>query len=338
MRKIIQFIGIIFCLVSQSLFSQDLHFSQFYNNATETNPANIGFIPEADFRCGVSYRNQWSAIMSLPYRTFSAQADFQILRNKFENGWAGAGILLLSDVAGAASLRADKLFAGVAYHQMLGNSSLISAGMNIGWVRKSIDMSALKFPDQFDGRFFDASLPTAVAFSNTNVQYLDMQTGIKYAYFPNERSYFNLGYSLSHVNLPKESFFSATAKENIVPFRHAAFFNASLKTSDQLIIDPACYFSTQAEALEWSAGLTLNRNLSEFTDRQLLFSFFYRNNDALIPGIGFQANGLRFSFSYDVTTSSLRYFNYSNGAGECSIIKNGFYKQSAGRQSLCPKF
>lgn len=329
---------ILLLLMTQALLSQDLHFSQFYNNPTETNPANVGFIPDADFRMGASYRNQWSAIMALPYRTFTAHADFQILREKFINGWAGAGLLLFSDVAGAGSLRSDKLYLGLAYHQMLGYSSLISAGCNIGWVRKSIDISSLKFPDQFDGKFFDASLPTSVSFATTNVHYVDMQAGLKYAYFPNEKSYFNIGYSLLHFNRPTEGFFKSASTQNIVPLRHAVFLNASLKSGNHLIIDPACYFTTQAKAVEWSTGLNVNRNLSEMNDRQLLLSLFYRNNDAIIPGIGFQANGLKCSFTYDVTVSSLRYFNYSNGAAECSIIKNGFYRTSAGRQSLCPKF
>ena len=42
---------------------QDLHFSQFYNSPLTTNPANTGFIPDADYRIGVNYRNQWSSII-----------------------------------------------------------------------------------------------------------------------------------------------------------------------------------------------------------------------------------------------------------------------------------
>jgi hypothetical protein len=58
-------------LCAFSLHAQDLHFSQFFNSPLTTNPANTGFIPDADFRLGANYRNQWSTIMTVPYKTTS---------------------------------------------------------------------------------------------------------------------------------------------------------------------------------------------------------------------------------------------------------------------------
>jgi len=51
--------------------AQDLHFSQFFNSPLTTNPANTGFIPDADYRIGASYRDQYSSIMTVPYKTIS---------------------------------------------------------------------------------------------------------------------------------------------------------------------------------------------------------------------------------------------------------------------------
>src|SRR6266498_4617168 len=81
-------------------FSQDLHFSQFMNSPLLTNPANTGFIPQADYRLGINYRNQWSAIMTVPYKTMSAFGDVQVFRNRIETGWMGLGGVILHDVAG----------------------------------------------------------------------------------------------------------------------------------------------------------------------------------------------------------------------------------------------
>ncbi|HRP45632.1 MAG TPA: type IX secretion system membrane protein PorP/SprF, partial [Ginsengibacter sp.] len=56
---------ILICLTTISILQlngQDLHFSQFFNNPLLTNPANTGFIPDADYRPGASYRNQYSNI------------------------------------------------------------------------------------------------------------------------------------------------------------------------------------------------------------------------------------------------------------------------------------
>ena len=89
----------------QQMHAQDLHFSQFFNSPLTTNPANTGFIPDADYRLGVNYRNQWSSVLAAPYKTMSAFGDAQLFRDKFENGWVGLGGVILSDVAGSGSLR-----------------------------------------------------------------------------------------------------------------------------------------------------------------------------------------------------------------------------------------
>src|SRR6478752_1836061 len=106
--------------------AQDLHFSQFFNSPLTTNPANTGFIPDADYRIGANYRNQYSSIMAVPYKTISVFGDAQVFRDKLENGWLGLGGVILRDVAGSGSLTSTKAYASIAYHQLLGLSSLLS--------------------------------------------------------------------------------------------------------------------------------------------------------------------------------------------------------------------
>src|SRR5436189_6192280 len=93
-----------FCF-AVSVKAQNLHFSQFFNSPLTTNPANTGFIPDADYRIGALYRNQWSSIMQVPYKTMSVFGDAQLFRDRLENGWLGVGGVILSDVAGSGSLR-----------------------------------------------------------------------------------------------------------------------------------------------------------------------------------------------------------------------------------------
>ncbi|MBS1731653.1 MAG: PorP/SprF family type IX secretion system membrane protein [Bacteroidetes bacterium] len=335
-KTILSFLIITFFSVGSK--GQDLHFSQFFNSPLTTNPANTGFIPDADYRLGAHYRNQWSAIMSVPYQTISVFGDAQVFRNKIENGWLGLGAVLLGDQAGSGSLRSTKIYGSIAYHQMLGNSSLLSAGFNVGWANKRIDQSALKFPDQFDGKFFDNTLPTAVTIVNNNINYFDMQAGLNYAYFPTEDIYINAGYSIHHVNRPKESFFGDNSVDAVIPMRHIGFVNALLKVNPKVIINPNIYFTTQAKAMELMGGLNANYNLSEFGEMQLIAGLYYRYNDAVIPVLGLEYKNIRFTFSYDVTTSSLKNYNSYRGASEFNLIKNGFYPENVDRQSLCPKF
>lgn len=321
--------------------SQDLHFSQFFNNPLLTNPANTGFIPDADYRLGASYRNQYSNIMAVPYKTMSIFGDAQVFRDRLENGWLGLGGVILRDVAGNGSLTSTKAYASIAYHQMLGNSSLLTAGFNVGIANKRIDQTKLKFPDQFDGKFFDSNLPTNVFLTNNNVSYFDMQVGMNYAYFPTENIYINAGYSIHHVNRPVESFLDASSDTTRIAMRHIGFLNAILKVNDDVIINPNAYFTTQSKASELVVGMNAAYNLSGDGEKQLIGGLYYRLGDAVVPMIGFEIKNVRFTFSYDVTTSSLHNFNSYQGADEFNVIKTGFYGNGYNgdrKQTLCPSF
>ncbi|MFN8253465.1 MAG: PorP/SprF family type IX secretion system membrane protein [Ferruginibacter sp.] len=320
-----------------TLHAQDLHFSQFFNSPLTTNPANTGFLPDADYRIGGNYRNQWSAVMTVPYKTYSLFGDAQVLRDKLESGWLGLGAVILSDVAGSGSLRSNKVYGSLAYHQQLGLSSLLSAGFNIGWANKRIDVSKLKFPDQFDGKFFDNPV-TAVSLASTSVSYVDVQAGMNYAYFPQENVYINAGYSIHHVNRPKETFFNDNTNAGRIPMRHIGFLNALLKVNERVIINPNAYFTTQAKATELVFGMNANYNLSEYGEKQLIGGLYYRLGDAIAPMVGVQLNNLSITYSYDATLSSLNKFNNYRGASEISIIKKGLYPQHGDRQTMCPSF
>ena len=325
-------------LFAFTMHAQDLHFSQFFNSPLTTNPANTGFIPDADYRIGAHYRNQWSAVMTVPYKTTSIFGDAQLFRDKLETGWLGIGGVLLSDVAGSGSLRSTKVYGSIAYHQQLGSSSLLSAGFNVGWANKRIDQSKLTFPDQFDGKFFDGKTFTNAVLVNTSVSYMDVQAGMNYAYFPQENVYINAGYSIHHVNRPKETFFDDQTNAGRIPMRHIGFLNAILKVNERVIINPNAYFTTQAKATELVFGLNGNYNLSETGEKQLVAGLYYRLGDAIAPIVGFETNNVKFTFSYDATLSSLNKFNNYRGASEFSIVKKGFYPQRQNRQTMCPTF
>jgi type IX secretion system PorP/SprF family membrane protein len=293
--------------------AQDLHFSQFMNSPLTTNPANTGFIPEADYRIGGNFRNQWTSIP-----------------------------VLLNDVAGRGNLRSNKVYASVAYHQMIGDGSLLSAGFNAGYANKRIDITKLTFDNQWNGKFFDAGAPNGESvLNNPNTSYFDLQVGMNYAYFPTENTYINAGVSVHHINKPKETFFSNGTNE--VPRRYIGFLNGSFKVNDDWIVNPNAYFSSQASANELVFGGNLAHNVLGDGSVVVFGGAYYRWNDAAVAMIGLEWKDIRFTFTYDATTSNLARFNSANGAYEFSLIKNGYYNEYFGdksqrRQSMCPRF
>jgi type IX secretion system PorP/SprF family membrane protein len=333
-----------FCTVWVALQgnAQDLHFSQWFNSPLSTNPANTGFIPDADYRLGANYREQWSQVMSVPYRTMSIWGDAQVFRDRIEDGWLGLGGMLYHDDAGASVLTTTEAYGSVAYHQMVGYASLITAGFNVGWVNKRINSSSLKFPDQFDGQFFDSQLPTNVVIDQPNINYFDMQVGMNYAYFPTNKMYVNAGFSVQHINRPNESFFSSdpTGFDSRLSPRYIGFLSGSFKVNDQVILNPMGYYTYMAGSWESVLGLNAQYDLEDQGDQQVIGGLYYRAGDAIIPMIGFVWKNIRLTFTYDVTTSALKAYNGGFGAWEFALISQGNYSQYNGdrRQSLCPTF
>ncbi len=321
---------------------QDLHFSQWFNSPLTTNPANTGFIPDADYRIGANYRNQWSTIMSEPYSTMSVWGDAQLFRNRIQSGWLGLGGVILRDQAGSGNLTSTETYVSVAYHQMLGYSSLLTLGFNTGLINKRINLTNLKFPDQFDGKFFDQTQPTSVVINQPNVNLFDMQVGMNYAYFPTDKIYVNAGFSVWHINRARESFFSADPAgfDSRLPRRYIGFLNGSFKTSDKVIVNPMAYYTNQAGASEFVMGLNAQYNLSGDGDEQVIGGLYYRLGDAVIPMIGFIYKNIRLMFTYDATASSLSQSASGVGAWEFALMNYGNYSENKNsvHQTLCPNF
>ena len=323
------YILLIFSLACCTIgIAQDLHFSQYYNNPLLINPANTGFNPDYDYRMGGSYRNQWTSVIANPYKTISLWGDAQLFNPHVETGWFGIGGCLYKDEAGSANLQSTKGYLSLAYHQMLGLSSLLSFGVNGGAINKRIDKTKLIFDNQWNGQFFDthSQIDGGETFTNTNTTYLDVQAGINYAWFISETAYLNVGISAMHLNKPSETFFASTNNsDNKIPIRYTYFVNANYKIPDLWILNPNFYISTSAGTTETVIGINANRDLSGDGAQQLILGLYYRNKDALIPTIGYQLNDLKLTVNYDVTTSALATINGYQGGYELSIIKSGVY-------------
>ena len=312
---------------------QDLHFSQYFNSPLLVNPANTGFIPEGDYRVGVNYRKQW-ANLGNPYKTFSAFADGQLFGDRMENGWIGIGGALLSDVAGTGNLTTTRAFGSIAYHQALGLASLLSVGFNVGWVNKKIDFSKLTFDNQWNGKFFDIEAPSNEPFITNQINYFTLQAGVNYAFYPNDNTYLNAGVSVSNINRPKESFFSSSLTDTRLDVRVTTFLNGSFRASDAWIVNPNVYISKMSTAWEVVGGVNAQRRLNEDGSTQVIFGGYYRAGDAFIPLVGFQQSGIKLTFSYDATVSTLKNYNQSRGAYEFSLIKQGIINTEKGIK--CP--
>ncbi len=326
---------IVALFVHKQMNAQALNYSQYYNAPLLTNPANTGFNPDYDYRAGMNYRTQWASV-GTPYKTMGVWADAKLFANRFENGWMGIGGSIIKDVAGTGQLTATGAAVSIAWHQMLGYNSLLSAGFSAGITTKRVDLSKLNFDNQWNGKFFDVTIPTFEPFAFSQVGYLDLNMGLNYAYFASENFYFNAGVSIMHLNSPKESFFAANISDARVPMRYNFFANASLKMDNLWILNPNIYYSSVINKNELVMGMNANRNISGDGMQQMILGLYYRTGDAIIPMVGYQVNDLKITVNYDATISGLSNLNGSRGAYELSIIKQGIFPSSQGRSVKCP--
>lgn len=339
MRKLILSFSIVLaCLLPKSGKGQGLHYSQFYNTPLLLSPANTGLMPDKDYRVGINYRNQWSNLPA-PFHTFSAFGDFQLFKGAEGSNWLGLGAAVFNDRAGNGDLSLFNAQFSAAYHLQLGYYSMLSVGMGIGFVQRSVNFSKLTFDTQWDGFTFNPQSGNGETYAFQKTSYPDISAGINYALFPNDNVYIKLGAGLLHVNTPKESFYN---QENKIGMRPTGNLDMLFKTSENLIIDFSSYYSYQKGASELIFGGSVSYNVmpKENAPSVVILGIYHRLGDAIIPTLGFEWNKMRFTSSLDINVSGMSPSAGGNGAIEFSIIYQGLYSKGSRERSnyACPRF
>jgi type IX secretion system PorP/SprF family membrane protein len=339
MRRIVfSFIMLSACFLPKSGRGQGLHFSQFYNAPLLISPANTGLMPDKDYRVGVNYRNQWTNLPA-PFSTYSAFGDFQLFKSHEGASWLGVGAAIFNDRAGNGDLSLFSMQLSTAYHLRLGDYNMLSVGMGISYVQRSVNFSKLTFDTQWDGFTFNPTSANGEAYAFQKTSYPDISAGINYAFFPNDNLYFKLGAGLLHVNSPTESFYNM---DNKLGMRPTGNLDMLFKMGDNTITDFSAYYSYQKGASELVYGASFSYNVmpKESTPSVIILGIYNRLGDALIPTVGFEWNRVRFTSSLDINISGMNPSQGGNGAIEFSIIYQGLYNRGSHDRSnfACPRF
>ncbi len=337
MKKI--FLLLFSCSLTTSLFSQGLHFSQYYNAPMLVNPANTGLIDADEWRVGLNYRNQ-GATIPIPYNTTSAFADVALFRNKLETSWLGTGLAVWRDVAGKGDLALTKVQANLAYHVLTSDYTSVSGGLYASYNQRSVDFSKLTFDQQWDDFSFNTNLASGETNTKQKTTFTDFGLGINFSYFNNSNLYIKMGFSAMHINQPLETFYGASNK---IGLRPQANFEMVFKASDLIIITPSVYYTRQKRASELVGGTMFKINTSNdisLKSKEIVLGIFYRNHDAIIGTAGYKFGNSRVIFSYDHTISELKQANNGVGAFEFSFILQGKFKKGNDdtRTYGCPRF
>ncbi|MBU0766080.1 MAG: PorP/SprF family type IX secretion system membrane protein [Bacteroidetes bacterium] len=301
-------------------FAQDIHFSQFYLTPLTLNPALTGHY-DADWRIMHNYRNQWNAIMPVPFQTISLGFDRQMyLHNEKFSG----GIFMIYDNSGSAVLTVAKIFLSFAWHKKIGQSYL-HLGIQGGPVMKSINSGNLTYPSQWsiDSRDFVSSLPSQEGSHGEQIIYPDLNFGVMWS--KNLKSFKpEIGVSLFHLTMPQEAFFGGN---NRLPIRSAVYAAIRIDVGKKLFFKPHLLYMGHKKATDLVGGTNFGLYLGDnrIKMRTVYIGAMVRNNftsemDAGIGIIGCTFDHLEIGFSYDVNVSSLHSATGYRGAFEVAII------------------
>ena len=310
---------VISLLATLFLGAQDIHFSQFYASPLTLNPAMTGFL-NGDCRAGVMYRNQWKSV-TVPFVTISGAYEHKFT---LENGdQFGAGLVVVSDKSGDANFNITKIHLSGAYHKKLSENQQIALGFQPGYVQKSIDVTNLTFPNQYDNStgLFDPNNPSGEPLGNMdfNVSYIDVNMGALWSgrFGDNLSAYAGVG--AFHLNMPQESFYSGG--DSRLPMRLVVHGGARIITGENISVVPDFIYMTQGGVTELNIGGAVEYSLPDNENPATLLSLggYYRNKDALIVTGGVGYKNMKLGLCYDFNTSDLSVASANKGGFELSF-------------------
>lgn len=321
-------------------FGQGIHFSQFTNVPSLFNPANTGLVNDADYKLTAITRTQWTNIPA-KFNTSAVQAEFKLYPNEYTNNWLAVGGGFVNDVAGDGKLSLNKFNMNLAYHLKLNDYHMVSAGIGGSYSQRMINFNNFSYDFQWNGLVFDKNTYNGEVYNYNKTSYFDVAAGVNYAYMPSDLLYINVGVGAMNVLGPKESFYKG---DNRLGLRPVLALDVLMKSIDNLIFNPAAYFSTQKGASEFMLGSNVLYNMSPGLPNNTILKLgaFYRFADALVILMGLEWKNFSIVGATDISIGGVSRLNNSLGGFEMSVVYKGLYSSSRFRKDRstygCPRF
>jgi type IX secretion system PorP/SprF family membrane protein len=325
-------------IIGSAMNAQDLHFSQYYRTPLLLNPANTGG-NDKDIRLMVIGRNQWETV-PVSYNSFGFSGDINI-PFKMNRDKIGVGLQVLRDQAGDARYTTFQSSLSGAYHLTTAgmNYFILSIGGSVNYYQRSYDPNKLTFDNQFNGDYFDPSIPINEQFDKLSLRFLDFGLGINYQQTIMFRHVVNLGASQQHIASKQQNFLNVSQNTLLQP-KYNLYANAEFMVYKNVIgIIPLLFYQYQdkKEELVLGQGISINLNPQVEEKNKLKMGCSFRIGDAIIPWMQWDFGDISIQGSYDANTSPLRIATNSYGGTELSIgYLIGYRKERERQHDFCP--
>jgi type IX secretion system PorP/SprF family membrane protein len=321
---------IIIVFYSSYLFSQDIHFSQFYMSPLTLNPGMAGV--NSDLEVSLNYKDQWRGVTA-PYKTLAASVDGRLKKDIIKQSYWTAGVNFFRDRAGDAKIGISQINITVAYQLSVAKNQTLGLGLQGGYAQRSISNNELHWSNQYDpDNGYDPNMPSGETSLINSFSYGDAGAGIVWSLNnpaglkhveDNHELKATLGISVFHAK-QKYSFFN-TSDERLYP-KYVLHGNAliSLPFNDNTALAPGFMFYRQGPAQELLIGSLVRYCLqqeSKYTGIKkaaaMYIGAYCRTRDAFTSVFLLQYSSYTFGISYDTNFSKLS--NASNGRGGIEI-------------------
>ena len=204
LAKVVGLFITIFLTVSTQ--AQDLDYSQFYNNPTYFNPANVGL--SQGLKSRLNYRRQWTGI-SGEYHTYSFSAD---IAERSLPGAGGIGIIANQSLAGKGVLKTNTFGIMPSVRIPISRNTIFQFGALASVVTQQLNWDNLVFSDQLDprwGNIYPTNFPGA---AREKVVFPDFAFGGIFQFKGSNDFDGTIGAAVHHITTPNQSFFEVDAK------------------------------------------------------------------------------------------------------------------------------
>lgn len=290
---------ILLLFLSTTGYSQDIHWSQVNRQPLYQNPGNTGLF-EGDLRLTGNYKDQWRNV-SVPFSTFALGID-----GKWKQKGISFGGLLFHDQVGDGKFTTFELQLSASKQFKLTGDSVhcLSFGIQAGVNYRQINMSKFYFDNQFNGIFFDPTLPTQESFMNDSQTNASLATGAVYTWNRAKEEQLIIGLGGFNLNRPNQGFYGQQVKRDM---RISLFGTYIRPVNSDWAVLPGFSFNVQGVYRELVLGgqarYTLINRLGAY--RAIDGGIWFRNRDAIIIRGGVAIQNWSVGISYDTNVSKL---------------------------------
>ncbi|MCB9282820.1 MAG: PorP/SprF family type IX secretion system membrane protein [Lewinellaceae bacterium] len=304
------------------LFSQDIHFSQYYHAPQHINPALTAINP-GDISFTANYRSQWRSSLYEPYTTVFVSADRKFYLRKKDNQLFGGGLMIYYDGAGDGNLNIAQIGLSGSYAYAFDRENVLSLGLQASFSQRAFNLDGLSFDNQYIDGIYDPAAPVNESFQDLRTYFPSFGAGLNFhGKQHNKRTRMDIGGGVFNLNRPNQSFRDDV--KSALPMRFTVYMMPTIQLFSHLDLALAGSAQFQGSYVEALGGGGLRIHLSTRRAREMavMLGGAYRFNslgDAIIPGIEFQYAGFLLGLTYDINISKYQAATNRNGGPELAV-------------------